>query len=171
MGDYGFDRAQIHLLEDQRRYDQAAEVAFSERNIVEGIRLLLRSDSSTSMRKTIKYALYGLWTVLPLAFGPPGDKLQNAAIASLVQYLRSDKLRVLNRDETYQVSAKISWKKFVNPIYSLLSLKSFKPYMRMTRIVCFPLLRRMEDWHRNPTLTIQVAICLPSFASHIARPY
>lgn len=167
MRDYGFDAAQIHVLEDQRRYDQAAEVAFSERNILEGVRLLLRSDSSISIRLAIEQALYGLWTVLP--FGPPGNRLENAAIAPLIQYLRSDKLRDFNKDETHQVSARVSHRKTINHIASFFSSKYFKPSTQRIWIVCLPLLRRMEYWRTDPTLSHRVAPRLLSSASHIAR--
>lgn len=106
MEDYGLDAAQIHVLEDQQRYDQAAEVAFGERDIVEGVRLLLRSNNSISMRQAVEQALYGLWTMLP--FGPLRDKLENPAISALIQHLESDKLGVINKESTYEVGDRTS---------------------------------------------------------------
>lgn len=116
MEDYGFDLARIHVLEHHKRYDQAAEVAFNERNIVEGVRLLLCSDNSASVRQAVERALHGLWTMLP--FGPYSNKLENGAIGSLIQHLKGEKSRRLDEEKAQQVSTRESRGTSLNHMFS-----------------------------------------------------
>ncbi|KAB5592704.1 TPR and ankyrin repeat-containing protein 1 [Ceratobasidium theobromae] len=141
MEDYGFDVALIHVLEHHKRYDQAADVAFKEHNIAEGVRLLLRSDNPRSVRQAIERALHGLWTLLP--FGPFGNKLDNSSITSLINLLSGSKAQVLNESDNLQLEVfKALCTKDINRVMDLarshgvLAQKNESPIHRVLFLLC-----------------------------------
>jgi hypothetical protein len=71
MDDYGFYVARTYVLELHKRHTDAAAVALGEQNILECIRLLLRSDDEKNIRQALSYAIHGLWMVLP--YGSTAD--------------------------------------------------------------------------------------------------
>ncbi|CAE6411540.1 unnamed protein product [Rhizoctonia solani] len=101
MEDYGFTGDPIHVLEHHRRYDQAAELAFTENNVVEGVRLLLLSDDPASVQKGVERAFRELWKLHP--FGHAGNEQQNPIIALLMEQLSA--IEVLSDDESCELEA------------------------------------------------------------------
>ncbi|KAG8751398.1 hypothetical protein FRC11_009438, partial [Ceratobasidium sp. 423] len=78
-----------------------AEIAFAENDVVEGVRLLSKSDNPGSVRKAIEVSLRGLWKLVP--FGLTGDRRQNPVIGSLIQLL-SD-VEALSDEESCELEA------------------------------------------------------------------
>ena len=104
MEDYGFDAARIHVLELHKRFADAAAVALSERNILECVRLLLCSDEAEIIRQAVDHAIHGLWTLLP--YGASGARINNPAVASLLQQLSTINVKILDEHERRQVCNK-----------------------------------------------------------------
>ncbi|KAH7337987.1 hypothetical protein B0J17DRAFT_706450 [Rhizoctonia solani] len=157
MDDYGFTGALIRVLEHHKRYDQAADVAFAERNVTEGVRLLSQSDNPISVRRAIEQALRGLWMMLP--FGFSGDKRQNPAISLLINTLTSSK--ALGNEESRELLAFQALRE--NNVDSLLNLakssekepsdseQDISPGSILA-LLCFSHSSRLLTPHRNSTI-------------------
>ncbi|KAG8744274.1 hypothetical protein FRC10_010437 [Ceratobasidium sp. 414] len=103
MEDYGFDAARIHVLEHHKRYDDAAEVALRDHDLLECIRLLSRSGDQDLLRQALSHAIRGLWMTMP--YGSVGSQLGNPAVASLLEQLSKLDLAALNEDEHRQLES------------------------------------------------------------------
>ncbi|KDN37502.1 hypothetical protein RSAG8_10101, partial [Rhizoctonia solani AG-8 WAC10335] len=97
MEDFGFDAARIHVLELNGRFTDAAAVALQERNTLEGVRLLLLSNQDNHKLQAVKYAVHGLWTLLPYgAFVTPDNE---NSIGELLRQLATTEPKLLSKDE------------------------------------------------------------------------
>ncbi|KAG8687201.1 hypothetical protein FRC11_007608 [Ceratobasidium sp. 423] len=156
MEDYGFTGALIRVLEHHRRYDQAAEVAFAERNVVEGVRLLSKSNNPASVRKAVEQAFRGLWMMIP--FGLTGDKRSNPAISLLINQLSDSK--ALSDEESHELEAFQALRE--NKVDKLLALAqsihialgSELPILSRSilALLCFSHSSRLLTPHRNSTI-------------------
>ncbi|KAG8732236.1 hypothetical protein FRC11_014976 [Ceratobasidium sp. 423] len=97
MEDFGFDAARIHVLELHERFVDAAAVALQERNTLEGVRLLLRSNEDNHKLQAVKHAIHGLWTLLP--YGAPVTPDNENSIGGLLRQLSVIEPKLLNEDE------------------------------------------------------------------------
>ncbi|CAE6459263.1 unnamed protein product, partial [Rhizoctonia solani] len=176
MDDYGFTGALIRVLEHHKRFDQAAEVAFTERNVTEGVRLLSQSENPASLRKAVERALRGLWMMLP--FGLTGDKRQNSAISLLINQLSSN--TTLSTEESHELKAFQALR--ANDLDSLLALaqSSEKTALNSGRetlssstlpLLCFSHSSRLLIPHRNSTIPefIQKAKIALSYIGHLLQ--
>ncbi|CAE6534820.1 unnamed protein product [Rhizoctonia solani] len=97
MEDFGFDAARIHVLELHERFVDAASVALQERNTLEGVRLLLRSNEDNHKLQAVKHAIHGLWTLLP--YGAIITPDNESSIEGLLRQLSTIELKLLSEDE------------------------------------------------------------------------
>ncbi|CAE6385928.1 unnamed protein product [Rhizoctonia solani] len=158
MEDYGFTGALIRVLEHHRRYDQAAEVAFTERNVTEGVRLLSKSSNPISVQKATEQALRGLWTMIP--FGLTGDKRSNPAISLLIDQLSLN--ATLSDEESRELEAFRAL--YANNVEGLLDLAQSNqtPILEpkdqtssglILQLLCFSHSSRLLTPHRNSTIS------------------
>ena len=70
LENYGFQAARIEVLMDSGRLAEVAELRVKEGNIIEGIQLFLRTDSTTSHQRAASCILNGLWRLYPLGALP-----------------------------------------------------------------------------------------------------
>ncbi|CUA74878.1 TPR and ankyrin repeat-containing protein 1 [Rhizoctonia solani] len=170
MEDYGFTGALIRVLEHHKRFDRAAEVALTERNVTEGVRLLSQSKDPASVQKAVEQALRGLWMMVP--FGLTGDKRQNPAISLLVGQLSEENSKALGDDESRELEAFQAL--LVNDVDRLFALAQSNEtvagskYQVSTRsilaLLCFSHSSRLLIPHRNSTIPgfihkAQIALC------------
>ncbi|QRV93432.1 UvrD-like helicase carboxy-terminal domain protein [Ceratobasidium sp. AG-Ba] len=101
MDDFGFDAARIHVLEHHKRYADAAEVAFKERNLLECIRLLSASSEKIHRDQALAHAIRGLWLTMP--YGSTESQLSNPAAFSLLEYVTSLDLTSLDESARRQL--------------------------------------------------------------------
>ncbi|QRW07577.1 P-loop nucleoside triphosphate hydrolase [Ceratobasidium sp. AG-Ba] len=101
MEDYGFDAARIHVLEAYKRYGDAAGVALGEHNILECIRLLLRSGDEELSAQALGHALRGLWILLPYA--STKAHLENPAVAEILGHISKINPGIVNEDQRGQI--------------------------------------------------------------------
>ncbi|KAJ1305435.1 hypothetical protein OPQ81_000445 [Rhizoctonia solani] len=174
MEDYGFTGALINVLEHHKRYDQAAEVAFTERNVTEGVRLLSQSDNPASVRRAVEQALRGLWMVVP--FGLTGDKRSHPAISLLIDQLSGN--TALRDEESRELEAFQALR--ANNVENLLALaqSSQTPALASERpiatvsilaLLCFSHSSRLFLPRRNSTIPefIQKAKLAMSYISQL----
>ncbi|QRW20980.1 GNAT family acetyltransferase [Rhizoctonia solani] len=145
MEDYGFTGALMHVLEHHKRFDQAAEVAFAERNVTEGVRLLSQSEHPASVRRAVEKALRGLWMMIP--FGLTGDKRSNPAILPLIDQLSAN--TALNNQEAYELKAFQAL--HANDVNALFELAQSSCSSTLT-LLCFSHSSRLLTPHRNSTI-------------------
>ncbi|CAE6480843.1 unnamed protein product [Rhizoctonia solani] len=176
MEDYGFTGALMRVLELHKRYEQAAEAAFAERNVVEGVRLLLQSGNPTSIRTAIQRALRGLWMMLP--FGLTGDKRQNPAISLLIGQLSSNKHQTLIGEELCELEAfqalrdnKVDHILAMAQSNGMLSLDSPTSTCSIVALLCFSHSSRLLIPHRNSTILefLQKARSALSYITQLLR--
>ncbi|KAF8686413.1 UvrD-like helicase C-terminal domain [Rhizoctonia solani] len=153
MEDYGFTGALIQILELRGEYDQAAAVAFAERNVTEGVRLLSQSGNPVSVRKAIERALHGLWMMIP--FGVAADKRSNPEISLLIDQISGS--ATLNDEESREATLR------ANNVETLLDLaqlgqkatihsKPQAPSNSILSLLCFSHSSRLLTPHRNSTI-------------------
>ncbi|KAG8690837.1 hypothetical protein FRC11_008770 [Ceratobasidium sp. 423] len=104
MEDCGLESGRIHVLEQNQRHEEAAEVAaaaaFSEGNIIEGVRLLHSSNDPKLLHRALEKALQGLWILFP--FNHQIGAVDNPAADTLIQHL-SNEPEALNEEQAQQL--------------------------------------------------------------------
>ncbi|KAG8748969.1 hypothetical protein FRC11_011692 [Ceratobasidium sp. 423] len=104
MEDCGLESGRIQVLEQHQRHEEAAEAAaeaaFGQGNIIEGIRLLQSSNDPKLLRQAVEKALGGLWLLFP--FSHQVDSGNYEAADALIQHVSSEP-GILTEEETHQL--------------------------------------------------------------------
>ncbi|KAG8760240.1 hypothetical protein FRC11_000711 [Ceratobasidium sp. 423] len=144
MEDYGLDSGRIHVLEQHQRHEEAAEaaaeVAFGQGNIIEGVRLLRSSNDPKLLRQAVERALGGLWLLFP--FSNRGDSGNYPAADALIQHV-SNESGILSEEEAHQLEVFRVIRAGDQARAGSLAqshgiLASDSPYRSMLSLLCFP---------------------------------